>query len=138
MNYLMLRRGPYIIAAGLDESVAEEPRVLRGRFVNLFDPELRIHAEVKLVRGARFFLFDLESNRNRAPRVLAAACKTMQLKRNKKSLALAVEGVADTQALVLVTAPGNPPRSITLAGHPLTSFEYSAPDRLVWIRLKNA
>jgi len=38
-NYLLLRRGPYLIGAGLEESVAGEPKTLRGRFVNLFDPD---------------------------------------------------------------------------------------------------
>jgi len=136
-TYLILRRGPFVIAVGLDESMAEDQRVLRGRFVNLFDPELRVRAEVQLAHGARFFLIDLERDRGRVPRVLAAACKALLLKQEKKSLTLAVEGVAHTQALVLVSAPGNPPSSIKLAGQPLTSYEYSAADRLVWIRFKN-
>ena len=47
-NYLLLRRGPYVIAAGLDESIAGEPRALQGRFVNLFDSELRVLNDVSI------------------------------------------------------------------------------------------
>ncbi|MBP8261301.1 MAG: hypothetical protein KA118_16750, partial [Verrucomicrobia bacterium] len=41
-NHLILRRGPYVIAAGLDESIEGPPRTLSGQFVNLFDPELEL------------------------------------------------------------------------------------------------
>jgi len=47
-NHLLLRRGPYVIAAGLDESVEGAPKRLRGRllwvrFTNAAQPrELRL------------------------------------------------------------------------------------------------
>ena len=51
-NSLMLRRGPYIVAAGLDESVPDAPvSVLKGRFVDLFDAELPLRSEVALTAG---------------------------------------------------------------------------------------
>jgi hypothetical protein len=62
-NYLLLQRGPYWIAAGLDESIAGEPKTLRGRFVNLFDPELRVQQTVRLTAGQRFLLRDLNADR---------------------------------------------------------------------------
>ena len=52
----MLPRGPYVIAADLDESVAGAPKELRGRFVNLFDPALRLRDAATLSPAARFFL----------------------------------------------------------------------------------
>ncbi len=40
---LVLRRGPYLVAAGLDESTpGAKPYVLHGRYLNLFDPELAV------------------------------------------------------------------------------------------------
>src|ERR1022692_2803770 len=38
-NYLLLRRGSYVIASGLDESVAAKPRELHGHFVSLRSEE---------------------------------------------------------------------------------------------------
>jgi hypothetical protein len=49
---------------------------------------------------------------------------------------MTVEGVANTPAVVLLRAP-KAPHSVTLAGQPLTSFEYAAEDRLLWIRFTN-
>lgn len=135
-NHLLLRRGPYVIAAGLDESVAGEPKTVTGRFVNLFDPELCVREQVKLDAGVRLFLLDLDLVKGKEPRVLASACKALSVKVTPGALTLAVEGVGNTPAVVLVRAPGKP-RDVTLAGQPLTSFVYSAKDGLLWLRFAN-
>ncbi len=135
-NYLLLRRGPYVIAAGLDESVAGEPKVLPGRWINLFDPELRVRQSVALTPGSRLFLLDLDAVRGRRPQVVASACKALPARSAARSLSLMVEGVANTPAVVLLRAPA-PPRSITLAGQPLASFHYAPEERLLWIRFAN-
>jgi len=135
-NYLLLRRGPYVLAAGLDESVAGEPKTLRGRWVNLFDPELRVRQSVALTPGSRLFLLDLDAVRGRQPRVLASACKALPAKSAARSLSLIVEGVINTPAVVLLRASAAP-RSVTLAGQPLQSFHYSPGDRLLWVRFAN-
>ena len=135
-NYLLLRRGPYIVAAGLDESVGGDPKELHGKFINLFDSELRVRQTVSLTPGSRFFLMDLDSVGGGEARVLASACKALPVKRESASLTLAVEGVAGTPAVVLLHAP-KPPRSVTLAGENLEKFQYSAEDQLLWIRFEN-
>jgi hypothetical protein len=135
-NYLLLRRGPYVLGAGLDESVAGEPKQLSGRFVNLFDPELRVQQAVTLAPGARVFLVDLDIARGREPRVLASACKALPIKAGAHSLSLAVEGVADTPAVVLVRA-SKPARSVMLAGQLVEGVRYSAAEELLWISFNN-
>ena len=135
-NHLLLRRGPYLIAAGLDESVAAGPKELRGRFVNLFDPQLRVSDAVKLLPGSRFFLLDLKSTQSSEPRVLASACKVLPTKPDGSQILLTVEGVGHTPAIVLLHAP-RAPREITLSGQPVKDFEYSVAEKLLWIRFPN-
>jgi hypothetical protein len=135
-NHLLLRRGPYLIAAGLDESVAGEAKELRGRFVNLFDPQLRFRETVKLNPGSRSFLLDLKTVRGDEPRVLASAGKALPKKWSATQLVLTVEGVGNTAAIVLVHTP-KPPRAITFAGQPVKDFEYSAAEQLLWLRFLN-
>jgi hypothetical protein len=135
-NYLLLQRGPYVIAAGLDESIAGEPKTLRGRFINLFDPELRVQESIRIAPGDRYLLRDLNASLSREPQVLASACKALVTGREGKSLSLAVEGVAQTPAVILLRTQ-KPPRSIVLDGKPMESFEYSAADGLLWIRFVN-
>lgn len=135
-NYLMLRRGPYVIAAGLDESIAAPPHALNGRWINLFDPQLRVLDCVVLDPSSRHFLLDLTAVRGLRPRVLASACKTLSLGTNRRKLRLAVEGVSQTPAVVLIHA-ANPPRAIELDSHPAFDFEYSRSNQLLWIRFPN-
>ncbi|MFO1513146.1 MAG: hypothetical protein U1F83_09575 [Verrucomicrobiota bacterium] len=135
-NYLLLQRGPYVIAAGLDESVVGESKALRGRFVNLFDSELRVIEGVNLKPDDRYLLRDLNFKPADRPIVLASACKTLETGRDANSLSFAVEGVAKTPAVVLL-GTAKSPKSVALDGEPLTSFEFSQKDSLLWIRFGN-
>ncbi|MBE0541223.1 MAG: hypothetical protein IH623_07550 [Verrucomicrobia bacterium] len=135
-NYLLLRRGPYLIAAGLDESIPGAPKQLHGRFVNLFDPELRVQNNIELKPGSRYFLRDLDTARGRTPQLLASACKALLLEQDSKSVSFTVEGVGKTSAIVMLRTP-KPPRSITLAGKPVADFEHSVTDGLLWLRFAN-
>ncbi len=133
--HLVLRRGPYVVAAGLDESVPGDAPRLPGRYVNLFDPELRVRADPVVEPGARLFLRDLGVGRRRAPHVLASAGKALPLTSSRRSLVLAVEGVAGTPSVMLLRVP-RAPRSVTLGGLPLegAAVEHAPGDGLLWVR----
>ena len=104
--------------------------------MNLFDPQLRFRETVKLTPGSRSFLLDLKAVRRDEPRVLASACQALPKKRSATQLVLTVEGVGNTSVIVLLHAP-KPPRAITLAGQPVRDFDYSAAERLLWLRFPN-
>ena len=135
-NYLLLRRGPYVIAAGLDESISLDPRPLKGRYVSLFDPNLSVIRDPVLEPGSRRFLLDLDRLNKGAPRTLLSACKCLPKGNAPDELTLAVEGVAKTPAILLVYSPKTP-RRVTLEGEALQSFNYSPVERLLWIRFEN-
>ncbi len=136
-NYLLLRRGPYVIAAGLDESVAAEAHELKGRFVNLFDAELHVQNDIELSPGSRFLLIDLDLARTGKPHLLASACKALPNESSRSQINFTVEGIGGTPAIMLFELP-KPPQAVTLDGKPLTTFEYSAKDRLLGIHFKNS
>jgi hypothetical protein len=135
-NYLLLRRGPYIIASGLDESLEAPAKRLEGRFVNLFDPELLVRTSVELTPGSRAFLLDLHALKLKQPQILASACKALPSAARSKGLALTVEGVANTPAVVLAYVPRKP-ESVRLADMPLQGWEYSEDGHLLWVRFQN-
>lgn len=136
-NHLLLRRGKFTIAAGLEESVEEPARTLSGQFVNLFDPELRLQRSITLAPGSRMLLLDLAKSDGREPAVLAAACKTLPEKNSSPQKFLcAVEGIANTTAVVLLRAHSKP-REMTLDNQPLENFQYDAESKLLWIRFPN-
>ena len=136
-NHFLLRRGPYLIGAGLDETVAAEPTVVKGRLINLFDAELRVRPSVALEPGTRVFLLDLEAVSGTQPKLLASACKALLLKQEDKTLSFTVEGVARTPAVVLLRVPGGAPKTVTLAGEPVTQVQHAKEDNLLWIRFEN-
>jgi hypothetical protein len=135
-NYLLLRRGKYIIAAGLDESTEGNPRTLRGRFVNLFDSELRVQNGVSIAPGSRWFLLNLDAARTSRPHLLASACKALLKQQTRDQISFIVEGVGETPAIILLES-SKAPQAVTLGGKNLTTFEYSAKERLLWIHFEN-
>jgi hypothetical protein len=136
VNYLLLRRGPYVVAAGLDESVEGKAKVLKGQFVNLFDPELRVQDSITLTPGSRFFLLDVKATKGRERQVLASACKVLPVKQDGKTLSLVSRGVANTPAVLLLRT-STAPSSLTLDGQAVEGFQYSAAEQLLWIRFPN-
>jgi len=133
---LVLRRGPYIIAAGLDESIAGAPKTLSGHFVNLFDPELRVREKVDLIPGSRFFLRDLDYAPTSAPQLLASAARALPEKSPQKTLSFLVEGAAQTPGVLLLRC-AQAPLAVTLDSQPLADVKFSGPDHLLWLRFPN-
>ena len=137
-NHLLLRRGPYVIAAGLDESIGGSPDVLKGRFVNLFDADLKVNRNVTIDPGSRYFLIDLDKVTQNEPKVLAASCKALVQQTKPDSLTLAVEGVENTPAIVLIKSPASAVKSASLDGAPIEPTKYSAEDHLSWFCFVNS
>ncbi|CAM4468571.1 hypothetical protein [Paenibacillus macerans] len=59
-NYFKIRRGPYVIASVMTESVSDSPLELKGRFVDLLDAGLRIADRVIVPPGKQALLYDLD------------------------------------------------------------------------------
>jgi hypothetical protein len=136
-SHLALRRGPYLIGAGLDESLQGADREFKGRFVNLFDAELKVQRSITLTAGTRVFLLDLDAVKADQPRLLASACKALPKKSDVPSQkAWTVEGVGSTPAIMLIACPARP-RSIQLDQQPIASYTYDASEALVRLRFPN-
>jgi hypothetical protein len=135
-NYLLLRRGPYVIASGLDESIAGQPREIGGKFVSLFDSELHVKDTISITPGSRQFLLDLDLSRDGKTHLLASACKALLAHQTSDKISFTVEGVGETPAILLLESI-KAPRSVTLDGKDLATYEYSAKDHLLWIHFEN-
>ena len=115
-------------------------KTLTGRFVNLFDPELKVRQSVELTAGVRFFLLDLDavkSSEPNHPTILASACKALPLpKADSKSAAWTVEGVGDTPGILLISS-AKPPRTVEIDQQSLETFSYEAAEGLLYVRFPN-
>jgi hypothetical protein len=130
---LVLRRGPYIVGAGVDETDVVG-RIVRGKFVDLFDPALAVQSEVKFADGAKHFLVDLE--RYNKP-IIAAAGELKVLSSSSTKWEATMEGIAGTDAVILMKARAAP-TSITVDGKDLAPQQYDAQHHLLWIRFPNS
>ena len=137
-NALVLRRGPYLIAAGLDESIPNAaPFVLHGHYIDLFDAQLPLRNEVTLSPSKRALLFDLDSIQTTGPLVVAAACKVSQTRFEGDTLEFNAEGVADTEAVVRILAPRTP-SSVLVAGKALPPDDWVASEGTLQLHFQNS
>lgn len=135
---LALRRRPYVIAAGLDESVlGKPPDVLRGRFIQLFDPSLSITNEVALTPGRRAMLLDIDAaTAHKREGVLAAACGVRDQTVTGDSIRFRAAGVEGSDAVVCVAINAQP-HGVTINGKLLIDGAWQFRDGLLWIHFAN-
>lgn len=106
-NALVFRRGPYVIAAGMDESVDAPSATLAGNFVDLFDAGLRVITNPAINAGSCRLLVDV----SRCPQdawVIAAAGRISDEVVNDRHLSFSVAGMDKTTCAVRVKLPAQP------------------------------
>jgi hypothetical protein len=141
-NYFSLRRGPYAVAVGLDESLPDAPRVLRGRFLDLFDARLPVLDAVTLTSGSRRLLLDLDRVETKAPVVLASSCKILgagPIPAPQRGFRFHAEGPDKTLAVVRLRLDAEP-KEATVDGKPIAddSRAWHAASNTLWLRFPNA
>lgn len=141
-NALVLRRGPYIIAAGLDKDRQDAsqsdaaPITWKGDFIDLFDAGLGESNTVTIGRNTRALLLDVNYFKSSIPRVLAASAKITEEHATATALTFHADGIAQTQAAVRVLSD-RVPRSVAVGGKPLDSHAYRKDGRTLLLRFEN-
>jgi hypothetical protein len=129
---LVLRRGPYVITAGLDESDSP-PKRLSGRFVDLFDTDFAVVSNPQIEAGARHFYIDL--SKYRTP-VIASAGYVHQLTSSPVGWTGTIEGQSETDAVLLLRAP-SPAKRVTVDGRGGIAVSYDATNHLLKLAFPN-
>jgi hypothetical protein len=137
---LVLRRGPYVVTAGLDETAggAGDPPVLRGRFIPLFDAAMPVVREFRVPPGSRALLVDLDTAAARAPvGVVAAACRVSEERVTADAVTFRADGIDGSHAVVCVALP-SAPKGVTVGDQPLAEGDgYDYVDGVARIRFVN-
>ncbi len=137
-NALLLRRGPYLVGAGLDESLPGAPSAtLKGRFIDLFDAELPVQTQVTLSPGKRSLLLDLERFPAGRARVVVAACRVRDEVVEGKTLRFRATGIAQTGAVVRIVLPA-PPQSVRIDNQPLAASQFDFEAGTLRLRFPNS
>lgn len=134
-NALVLRRGPYIVAAGLESPVpGSTPFKLQGNYLNLFDARLGVQTSIDILPGDRYLLVDLDANPGTG--ILAAACRVQKQEQASDSISFVADGIESSNAIVCLRVP-KPPKAISLDNTPLSPASYRYKDSLLWIEFEN-
>lgn len=132
-NALVQERGPYLIAAVLDESL-KAPLVLKNSYIDLYDPNLPVLREVKLRPGQQGLFYDL-SQAGKAPKILAAASRAYDEKSNENSFSYVCKGPAETFNVTRILLPAKP-AAVTVDGQKW-EFDWDAGSKTVFLRFPN-
>jgi hypothetical protein len=137
-NAFVLRRGPYVIAAGLgdrDDASRGEPVTLTGRFIPLFDAELPVIDSLKLVPGTRALLVDLDRTADGVG-VVAAACRTRHQTITDDAITFDADGLPGSIGVVALKLD-KAPQSVSVDGEALPAEAHDFADGVLRIRFTN-
>jgi hypothetical protein len=105
---LLLRRGPYVILAVLDETPHAAATQISGAYVDLFDPYLGVVRDPKFAPGTRALLYDLADSDLPAPRIVAAAARVRDVRTTTTSLRCATRGPLGTRCRMRIQSSDAP------------------------------
>ena len=108
-NYFSLKRGPFELTAVMDESTDNNPFVLNGLFVNLFDPNLPVLNQKQVNPGEQAFLYNLTELQNSdVPKIVAAAGRAENEKTEANRYSFTLKSPLNTTNAMRIYLPKNP------------------------------
>ena len=123
-NSFYLERGPYTIAAVMDESVSDEPLTITGTLVDLFDPKLPVYTSVQILPGHQGYFIDIDRVDHGKAQVLAGSSRAEDEQRTGSSYSFTAKSPIDTDGISRVLLPEKP-SSVTVNGEEVS-------DRASW------
>jgi hypothetical protein len=138
-NSFYLERGPYTMVSVVDEGVSGEPCTVKGRLIDLFDPELPAVRIKSVAPDQQAFLFDVARVSDpKRPQVLAAASREYDEKVTKNSYSFVAKSPVETTNVSRVLLPGRP-KSVLVDGRETFSAEgWDGYTKTYLLRFENA
>ena len=142
-NSLYVERGAYDIVSVMDESVSDEPYIIHGTVIDLFDPQLPVVNEKSVLPGQQALLYNLSRVKNKnQPQVLASASRVYNEKVTAGKYIFVSKSPANTTNSMRILLPQQP-KTIQLtdsAGQALTDVKSSwdATSRTCYLSFENS
>ena len=99
----------------MNESVSEEPLVITGTLVDLFDPGLPVYGSVQIEPGHQGYYIDIDRVDRDRPQVLAGSSRAEEEHRNSSAYSFTAKSPIDTDGISRVLLP-EMPSSVTVNG----------------------
>jgi len=140
-NNFVLERGPFTIAAVLDESESKEPLKLEGTLIDLFNPELPVIHEKIIQPGTQAYLFNIFKVENKyKPQILAAAARATNEVVTKNSFTFIAKSPSNTNNIMRILLPAKPKNSTAVKGGTnlsLTKNEWDEQSKTLLLGFEN-
>ncbi len=108
-NHFSLTRGSYEIISVVDENSDGSPYTIRGKFIDLFDPEIPVLDEKQVSPGEQAFLYNIESVENpKTPQVLATAARVYEERISGNGYSFVAKSPLNTTNVMRVLLPEKP------------------------------
>jgi hypothetical protein len=105
-NHFALKRGPYEIISVVNENADQSPYTIKGKLIDLFDPEIPVLDEKQVKPGEQAFLYNIGSVKDpKTPQVLAAAARIYDEKTTKRSYSFVAKSPLNTTNVMRVLLP---------------------------------
>ena len=105
-NHFSLSRGPYEIISVLDENEDNTPYTIKGKLIDLFDPEIPVLNEKQVNPGEQAFFYNISSIPNpKTPQVLASAGRIYDEEFDKNHYSFTVKSPLNTTNVMRVLLP---------------------------------
>jgi hypothetical protein len=108
-NHFALTRGHYEIVSVLDESADSSPYKIKGKFIDLFDPEIPVLDYKQVNPGEQAFLYNIGSVEDAdMPQVLATAARVYDEEVTKKAYSFLAKSPLNTTNVMRILLPQKP------------------------------
>jgi hypothetical protein len=112
-NHFHLSRGSYEIISVVDEGVSEEPYVIKGKLIDLFDPTLPVVDQKQINPGEQAYLFNIDKVSDpKKPQVLAAASRVYDEIIGKRSYTFTAKSPLNTTNVMRILLPAAPKKVV--------------------------
>ena len=135
-NSFSLVRGPYAIASVMTESVSDNPLVIKGNFIDLFDPDLPVVTEKIVMPGEQCLLYDLDLAEKDKPQIAAASFRAYGEKYRNGTFSFTAKGPAGTRGIARIILPKEPEKAT--AGNEEALFDWDNGSSSVLIEFDNS
>jgi len=133
---LVLRRGPYVIAAGLSDVSLSSPQKSTGYYLDLFSPDLSILHTNTVKAGERRLLLDVSAVATKSPSVIASASHIREEQSVQNRLTFLADGIEGSSSVVRIKVRGSIARA-TLDGTPVETSQFGSDGVTAWIHFEN-
>lgn len=142
-NNFYLRRGPYELISVLDESVNDNPFVIEGLFIDLFDPALPVLRKKTILPGNQSFLYNIENIADKhKPCVLATGARVSNEKIAGNSYSFIAKSPVETTNVMRIFVPKKP-KECTVSynnktiSHDIPAWEWDDTSNTVLMHFEN-